>query len=318
MGHDASFFDQTPYIGGWSSGAGRLQKVARAVTRPAARGALNLALLSTVFARRPDLVVVMKGHFVLPETIEAMRKAARAVVSVHTDDLENPGNTNHWMLQAIPLWDVMFSTRSFVGAELKARGARRYELLPFAYDPVLSHPPTPGEQAEPGIEKAVTFVGSNAPERPPFFEPCVDRFPLMIWGGGWGSLPKSSPLQKVIRKRQVVDGELRAILSRSAISVALLRKANRDLHTMRTFEIPACGGFMLAERTDEHQAFFEEGREAEFFSSSDEFAAKAERYLKDAPARRAIAAAGYRRVTSSGYAYSDRAARIVEVVSELG
>jgi spore maturation protein CgeB len=70
------------------------------------------------------------------------------------------------------------------------------------------------------------------------------------------------------------------------INLAFLRKVNRDLQTTRTMEIPACGGFMLAERTDEHLKLFNEEEEAEFFSDNLELKRKIEYYLNNDDARK--------------------------------
>jgi spore maturation protein CgeB len=63
---------------------------------------------------------------------------------------------------------------------------------------------------------------------------------------------------------------------------------------------------MLAERTPEHLALFDEGLEAEFFTSDDELIDKCRRYLDDEDARAAIAQRGHERCIASGYSNAAR------------
>jgi spore maturation protein CgeB len=85
-----------------------------------------------------------------------------------------------------------------------------------------------------------------------------------------------------------------------------LRKVCPDQHTTRTFEIPACGSMLLADRTEEHRDFFEEGQEAEFFDSIDEMIDKLKFYTRNESARKRVADGGYQRCKQAGYAYMCR------------
>ena len=86
---------------------------------------------------------------------------------------------------------------------------------------------------------------------------------------------------------------------------------------MRSFETPACGAFMLAERTEEHQEFFQEDRESVFFDSIDELVDKVRYYIKHEPQRIQIARAGYERVTLGHHTYRDRLMDILTHVQNL-
>jgi spore maturation protein CgeB len=90
------------------------------------------------------------------------------------------------------------------------------------------------------------------------------------------------------------------------LCLGFLRKANRDLHTARTFEIPACGGVMLTERTDEQRAFFEEGNEALYFDSAEEMVAKIRDYTARPDELARIRAAALERCRRSRYSYAER------------
>jgi spore maturation protein CgeB len=86
---------------------------------------------------------------------------------------------------------------------------------------------------------------------------------------------------------------------------------------MRTFEIPACGAFLCAQRTDEHREIFREGLEATFFDDPDELRSKVTRYLADAAARARIAEAGLLAVTQHPHTYRDRIMEMVELARPI-
>jgi spore maturation protein CgeB len=107
------------------------------------------------------------------------------------------------------------------------------------------------------------------------------------------------------------------VVNATRINLGFLRKANRDQQTTRSIEIPACRGFMLAERTKEHRRLFREGIEAEFFEGFDELLAKCRHYLVQEDERRRIAENGHRRCIFGGYSYEGRLLSVLEHAMEI-
>lgn len=137
---------------------------------------------------------------------------------------------------------------------------------------------------------------------------------VSIWGL-WGRYMKTFPeLRSHWRGEGLWNYDYATALASAKISLGLLSKLIPEQITTRSFEIPASGSMLLAERTDEHQAAFVEGEEAEFFSSADEMKEKLRFYLRDEPARLKIAQKGHERCLKSGYDYRSR---MKEVVDEL-
>ncbi|MBM4389248.1 MAG: glycosyltransferase family 1 protein, partial [Deltaproteobacteria bacterium] len=123
---------------------------------------------------------------------------------------------------------------------------------------------------------------------------------VRIWGNGWDKW-KGKNSNLIIEGRSVDGEDYVKTINATKINLGFLRKINRDETTSRSVEIPACGGFLLAERTERHLALFEEGKEAEFFNSSKELLEKAKRYLADEKSRKRIARAGRERCLKNGY-----------------
>ena len=83
--------------------------------------------------------------------------------------------------------------------------------------------------------------------------------------------------------------------------------------TTRSFQIPACGAFMLHERTAELARYFDEGKEVACFDTPEELSSKICHYLKHENEREAIAAAGFKRCVPA-YSYDARMAELISYV----
>jgi spore maturation protein CgeB len=73
---------------------------------------------------------------------------------------------------------------------------------------------------------------------------------------------------------------------------------------------------MMHERNAEVLRYFEEGREAAFFATSEELAQKVRHYLAQPADRERIAAAGRERSLRDGYAIDERMKVIVDWLGE--
>jgi spore maturation protein CgeB len=114
------------------------------------------------------------------------------------------------------------------------------------------------------------------------------------------------PNLKVENKPLYGEDYVKALCA-SKINLAFLRKANQDQQTSRTIEIPACGAFMLAERTTELTYLFQEGKEAEFFAfdNTQELIEKITYYLNHETERKEIARLARERCLNSRYSYEE-------------
>jgi spore maturation protein CgeB len=135
---------------------------------------------------------------------------------------------------------------------------------------------------------------------------------VVIRGGLWDRGPEWPKLQPSFRGNAVAGDEYALALGAPQITLHFLRHANRDEQDSRTFEIPACGGFMMAEWSRRHGELFEEDREAVFFRNDQELVEKVKHYLARPDECAAIAARGRGRALASGYDYESRMTDLLE------
>ncbi len=275
-------------------------------------------LLQRVGQERPEIVIILKGLHIGPNDVGAMRSLGAWVVNINHDDFfsRNRNNRSHWQLNALSEYDYIFTTREVNVAEVAPTNSR-VEFFPFAYYPrihrLVKIPAS--EQAIWGVD--VVFVGTWERERAQLLEYLVSHVPARyaVWGTQWERVSPRSRLAPFLRKRPVVMDEMAKALGGAKIALAFLRKANRDDYTQRTFEIPACGGALLGERTERHTSLYREREEAAFFDSEspEELAVQVRILLGNSSYREALRGAGREALLRQRHTYRDRLKRLVEL-----
>jgi spore maturation protein CgeB len=311
-----TYFDEAPYLKPLHTSLAH-KVVYRALgRRPATAWALNRRLLEAASDCRPDVVIVAKGAYVFPTTLRNLRVLGARLVNYATDDPFNNRSADGWLRSSIREYDLYACTKRVIESDVRTAGCKRTAFVRFAYDPELhfpDHPRTSDEVNE--FASDVVFVGGADADRLPYMDALlsIPGLKLALYGGFWDRQPRR---YRRLARGIVTGRRYRLALTSAKIALGLYREANRDQHSMRTFEIPACGAFLCAPRSAEHEELFREGTDAAFFGSPDELKSQVTRYLDDDDARTRIAAAGFRAVTQGAHTYADRIVEMAALATE--
>lgn len=278
-------------------------------------GAIRRRALEAAESRGFDVIWLEKALTLGPGDVRRLRSACprATIIGFAADDMCLRHNQSQQFIRALRHYDHFITTKARTVAELEGLGAAHVVVVGNGYDPEAFRPLPVSADDAARLGGDVGFIGSHEAERARALLGLARAgLRVRVWGDGWAALRGVHP-QLSIGGRALYGDEYARACAAFKINLGFLRKLNRDQQTTRSVEIPACGGFMLAERTGEHRAMFEEGVEAEFFASQAELLEKCRRYLADDAARLAIARRGYERCCS-GYS---NAARLSEAFRSI-
>lgn len=279
----------------------------------------NERIHSRLRSRRYDLLWVDKGVTVRPRTLEWVRRRRQdcTIVGYSPDDMGNRQNQSTSLLIHLPYYHLYVTTKSYNVPELRKMGCAEVLHVGNAFDPHTHRPLTVSDSFRAVFGGTVGFIGNYESARAQSIRSLArSGVPVRICGDGWPESFQSGASGVSFSPGVFGDDYARTICALD-VNLGFLRKINRDLQTTRSVEVPACGAFLLAERTPEHLAMFEEGREAEFFSDDAELRDKASYYARHQAARARIAEAGLRRCWAAGYSNWHRLSVVLEYVNNL-
>lgn len=272
---------------------------------------------------KPEIAWIEKPLLLFPDTLEdCQRRLPNCVFACFQDDDpfgKRSGEEPLWKYfkQSIPLFDIHLVKKDVDLEEFPRHGAKRVMKFrggyfgrifrPYDHSSLLAQHKWP-----------VSFVGTAIDRRIDIVGDLMGRYKtdLNIFGNSWNRHWVYYRHRK--RFHPAVHSEDYAkTIAGSKISLGFVSFSNRDEFTMRSFEIPACRGFFLGQRTKAHQELYKEGEEAEFFDGAEECADKIRYYLAHDSARNKIAAAGYKRCRDSDYSLESSMKQAIKKISGI-
>jgi spore maturation protein CgeB len=268
----------------------------------------NQNIIVKIKKYKPNIIWLDKANTIKANTLLAIKRISKKtkILGYSPDYMTRFVNRSHYFTKAIKYYDTFFTTKSYGVNELKKIGAKRVFFINNSFDPKTHRKIYLSNNHKSKFKSAVGFIGTWEKERAEYMYAVACSGILVKW---WGSVSNRhfffekfyNHPNLIKNNNTIVDKEYTKAINSFDIALCFLRRDNKDLQTTRSVEIPACGTFMLAQRTKEHQMLFKEGKEAEFFSSKDELIKKIDYYLKNEKERIKIAEAGRKRCQKSGY-----------------
>lgn len=276
---------------------------------------LNKSFVEEINKFDPDLIWVDKGLYLFPETLQSISQK-----KVHFNPDDPFGHYKygwHIFKKSIPFYDIHFVPRPQNIKEYLGYGAKKVIEYDRSYNRKLHYPVklNPEEKKKYSVE--VGFIGSYAEARSNSIKYLIKNgIDVYVYGPGWKKEFQKSGLLRYVKSDAIYGDEYRKVICGMRIALHFLRKENRDFQDSRSFEIPACGTFMLAERSYKHEEFFEDGKEAVYFNTDKELLDKVKFYLANPNLIGDIAKAGYVRSINSGYDHESRLCSLLKNIDE--
>jgi hypothetical protein len=248
-----------------------------------------------------DVCWVDKGVLLTPATLAYLR--ARSARLLHyTPDTAFYGNHSRFSERTLPLYDLLVTTKSFeMDYYRQCVPADRLLLVTQGYDASVHYPRRPFADKH----DAVVFVGLCEPHRERVVAGLLDAgVSVRLGGERWQRFRRRYRGHAGLTfLGEGVWGDAYAeALSSCRFGLGLLSKRFPELHTTRTFEIPACGTALLTEDNPEIRTFYT-ADEALFYGTGDDLLQVVQTYRNDPKRLMLVSDGGRRRVLNGASSY---------------
>ena len=280
---------------------------------------LNKKILNEFSKQNYDLIWIDKGTRIFSKTLNSIKQRCPSIIIAHINPDDPYGKfRTGWktFIKAIPNYDIHFVAREVNVPEYYHDGAKKVYIYDRSFDPDIHKPIELNEEEKKKYSCKVGFIGSWAKDREKSIAFLIDnKIDVVIWGNDWEKGKYWRKIKEHYRGPGLNGIEYAKAINGMEIALHYLRKENRDEQDNRTFEIPACGTFMLAEKTKKHEELFKDGEETVLFKDDPDLLNKVKYYLNNDLERKNIAKSAFLRSVNSGYTHKERLKKLLEIIN---
>ena len=265
---------------------------------------INKLLYKQAESFKPDMLFVLQGQTILPQTIIEIKKNLNLLTVNWFGDY--PKELDYG-LSVAKFYDYFFVIGTDALEKYLENGITHVKWLPLACEPDIHRPLVLDEKDKARFNDDIVFIGSLYPERIKLFENLTD-FPLGVWT--WGKyhqkIGASSALKRCIRGGPLVPCDWAKLYNSAKIALNYIghfgiygEKLGIDkIHSAntRTFEILACRTFQLVDRKKDILTLFPDREDLVCFKDADELRDLVKYYLTHPEERKKISENGYKKV----------------------
>ncbi len=278
----------------------------------------NKEILQTVDRFDAKILLTVKGNYIKPDTLDALADRGVQTINYYPDFRFSYDSID---LSTFPLYSLFVTTKSFqVDFLERMLGKEKVRFLHHGYSPDVHYPPDT-RLLDEGQAPDVLYVGTYTPHKEQLFSAIRYALPeihFRIFGNGWDRLGISESLKPCLAMRPVYGLNYAQLANAAKINLAIhMGQADdtgwQDTVSTRSFELPACKGFMLHVDNAEIRQLYDAGQEIDVFSAADDLGEKIRFYLDNEPTRIQMLEKAYQRCVPA-YSYDQRAREIAAFI----
>ncbi|MBL8097821.1 MAG: hypothetical protein JNK81_01490, partial [Anaerolineales bacterium] len=145
---------------------------------------MNLRLIKKTQEYQPDLIFILKGELIQPETLQAVKSSRRKIISWWVDNPTLYYKDYPQVEEQLKLIDALFIFDYDNLEVLKQKGVTNLYYLPCSYDSSVYLPKTINPSKRKQFECEIAFIANYYPERGEFLK-YTKGLNIAVWGRGW-------------------------------------------------------------------------------------------------------------------------------------